>query len=557
MLDLLAAGTLEAKRSVVTIASFLRFAADWQAANPGRTLADFIEYLEAFKAAGGELPTAVELSEDVEGVRLMTLYQAKGLEFPVVVVPDLLEGEWPVKEQGNGWFPRELLREQVPGGNLHVDEERRLLYVAMTRAQERLLLSTHGGPGAKAQSLFVGELLEGRGPELTVIDRTLDAGPGGDGEADDADAGVAWAGDAADLDAVDDGAAASALAAARQVMPLPTARERRLALRLRASELVGLIEATAASHPESAEARAAFETRLLETARAAAASADEARAAGLDPLTFRTVALDTGAGANLLRVAPAPGHFSYSSLSLYEACPLRYALAYVFRIPGPARTVAAFAFGSTAHAAFEAFTRERRERAARGEPMPTREDLGRLFAERWVPEGFADATAEAGYKRRVDTMLDSFYQGELAGAGEALAEELQFELVLDPADGGAPVVVHGGIDRIDRLPGGGVEVIDYKTGRVTSQKDVSENLQLTIYALACRDALSLGTPERVTLYFTESAQRMSTTRTDEQLDAARTEILDRVSRIRAGEFTATPGKACQWCDYRALCPERV
>jgi len=50
------------------------------------------------------------------------------------------------------------------------------------------------------------------------------------------------------------------------------------------------------------------------------------------------------------------------------------------------------------------------------------------------------------------------------------------------------VRVKGDIDRIDRLPGGGIEVIDEKTGRVTSQKDVSENLQLTIYALACRDA---------------------------------------------------------------------
>ncbi len=240
VLDLLATGTLEAKRSVVAIASFLRFTADWQAANPSGTLADFIDYLEAFKTAGGELPTSVELSEDVEGVRLMTLYQAKGLEFPVVVVPDLLEGEWPVKEQGSGWFPRELLREQVPGGNLHLDEERRLLYVAITRAQERLLLCTHGGAGAKAQSMFIAELLDGRGPELTVIDRTLDD--------DDADA------EAADAEAAEDGTqteagadgpdglagATAALAAARRVLPLPSSRERRLALRLRASELIGL-----------------------------------------------------------------------------------------------------------------------------------------------------------------------------------------------------------------------------------------------------------------------------------------------------------------------------
>jgi RecB family exonuclease len=119
------------------------------------------------------------------------------------------------------------------------------------------------------------------------------------------------------------------------------------------------------------------------------------------------------------------------------------------------------------------------------------------------------------------------------------------------------VVIHGSIDRIDRLPGGGIEVIDYKTGRVSSQKGVDESLQLSIYALACRDALGLGTPERVTLYFTESATRLSTTRSDEQLDAARDDVLMRVARMRQGEFTATPGDVCRWCAYRAMCPERV
>ena len=60
----------------------------------------------------------------------------------------------------------------------------------------------------------------------------------------------------------------------------------------------------------------------------------------------------------------------------------------------------------------------------------------------------------------------------------------------------------------------------------------------------------------MTLYFTESATRMSTVRTDEQLDAARDDILTRVARMRSGDFAAQPGKACQWCDYGAMCPER-
>ncbi len=550
VLDLLAAGTLEAKRSVVNIASFMRFASDWQAENPARTLAGFIAYLDAYKAAGGELPTSVELSEDVDGVRLMTLYQAKGLEFPIVIVPNLLDGEWPVREQSFGLFPRELLREQVPAGDLHTDEERRLLYVAMTRAQERLLLMTQGDGGEKAASRFVAELEDGAGAEMALVDRTAT----GEGAIDADDAAMAD-----DAGALDDGEGSidAALAAARRVMPLPTARERRLAMRLRASELVGLAEATAATDPEAEAARDAYAARLADLARGAAMSADEARAAGLDPLTFRSIALDTGAGANLLAIAPLPPTFSYSSLSTYEACPLRYAFSYVYRIPEPDRPAAHLTFGSTAHSAFEAFTKERRERLARGEPAPTREDLERHFTANWKPTAFGDRTTEATFERRVGRLLDNFWDGEVSSLGEAIAEELDFTLVIETADGTPPVRIYGGIDRIDRLPGGGIEVIDYKTGKISSQKGVDENLQLTIYALACRDALGLGTPERVTLYFTESATRLSTVRTDEQLDLAREELLARVRPIRAGEFTATPGRPCEWCDYRAMCPERA
>jgi hypothetical protein len=61
----------------------------------------------------------------------------------------------------------------------------------------------------------------------------------------------------------------------------------------------------------------------------------------------------------------------------------------------------------------------------------------------------------------------------------------------------------------------------------------------------------------VTLYFTEEATRRSTTRTDEQLDATRDDVVARVARMRSGDFAATPGSVCTWCDYRAMCPERV
>jgi DNA helicase-2/ATP-dependent DNA helicase PcrA len=554
VLDLLAAGTPDAHRGVANIGSLLRFAADWQQAHPKGTLGGFVDYLDAYQEAGGELPTSVELSEDVQGVRLMTLYQAKGLEFPHVFIPQLLEDEWPTKEGWSGFFPPELLRERIEGEDLHAEEERRLLYVAMTRARETLMLTTWGGPTAidKAASRFVNEICGGHGDELLVVDRANSWAPV---LASDANGAIGNGTDAAG----EADPAEAAMALARRVMPLPTRRERRLALRVRASELVGLMEGTdTTNHPEAAAARAAFAAELAAVGELAAKTADEVRAAGLDPLTLREVALDSGAGAKLLDVVPLPATFSYSALRKYETCPMQYAFAYVYRIPPPPDPVAAFAFGDAAHEAFEAFTRERRERLARGEEPPTREDLERLFRERWVPIAFGDRPTEEAYQRRAATMLANFWGGELSTLGRAEHEELTFQLVIDDPAGGPAVIVTGSIDRIDRLPSGGIEVIDYKTGRQTSQKELRDNLQLSIYALACRDALGLGTPEKVTLYFTESATRMSTTCTDADLDAARADILARTARIRSGDFAATPSaEACRRCDYARLCPSRI
>lgn len=562
ILDLIGADTRESQRIAVNLASFLRFTNDWQVAFPAGNLAQFVDYLDAYQAAGGELPTSVELSEDVEGVRLMTVYQAKGLEFPVVIVPGLVEREWPSTGGGSDLFPVDLLREGQPSPDFNLEEERRLLYVALTRAQDRLLVTSHGGPASQrlGPSPFIAELRgagpdgTGDGPAIRFIDRTM---PGPEPVLPAGDRAGQDAGTAPGPGSSPDPTLERTVAAVRRVMPLPTKRERRLALRLRATELVGMLEGTDDATPEAEAARQRFTEQLADVGRSAATSSQEARARGLDPFTFQELAEDTAAGANLLQVAPLGRHFSYSQFATYDHCPLQYAFASVYRIP-TARKAGYFAFGTAAHAAFEQFTRERRERLARGEPAPTRQDLERIFASEWKPEEFGDRTTEAEYQRKAGNLLERFWDGELSTSGEAIHEELEFELAIQRDDGSPAVLVSGSIDRIDRLPSGGIEVIDYKTGRVTSQRDPGINLQLSIYALACRDALGLGTPEQVTLYFTESSIRMSSTRSDLELDAARADILDRAARIRSGDFAATPSRTtCERCDYAALCPSRI
>jgi hypothetical protein len=105
------------------------------------------------------------------------------------------------------------------------------------------------------------------------------------------------------------------------------------------------------------------------------------------------------------------------------------------------------------------------------------------------------------------------------------------------------------------LPSGAVELIDYKSGSATSPEAAEASLQLSIYALACRNALDLGRPERVTLYCLDESRRSSAERTDAALDALRTDLAARARAIRGSDFAPTPSpRSCGWCDFAVGCP---
>lgn len=110
------------------------------------SLEDFLKFL--FK-----LPKKMhydeEMLEDPRALKIMTVHQAKGLEFPVVFICGAAEKKFPMKSHHKDILPlpSELLK-FVPDGQ--INEERRLFYVAMTRAQDNLIIS----PGGK-KSQFI------------------------------------------------------------------------------------------------------------------------------------------------------------------------------------------------------------------------------------------------------------------------------------------------------------------------------------------------------------------------------------------------------------------
>jgi DNA helicase-2/ATP-dependent DNA helicase PcrA len=102
-------------------------------------LAAYLKHLEATEAAQADEEVA-PIDEAVNAVNLMTVHQAKGLEFGLVIIPHLVEGRFPSTRRGEGLsLPDALLKEQLPPAELHLSEERRLAYVALTRAREEVV----------------------------------------------------------------------------------------------------------------------------------------------------------------------------------------------------------------------------------------------------------------------------------------------------------------------------------------------------------------------------------------------------------------------------------
>src|SRR5229473_3980497 len=126
------------RKYVTRLAEFMK---EWEPKSETGGLAEFIEYLDYYAQAGG----VVSLEDDapIDAVQLMTVHGAKGLEFPQVFVLRVNNRAFPATERSRVFeFPVELMKEGGPAEQFHIQEERRLFYVALTRAEERLTITT-------------------------------------------------------------------------------------------------------------------------------------------------------------------------------------------------------------------------------------------------------------------------------------------------------------------------------------------------------------------------------------------------------------------------------
>jgi RecB family exonuclease len=202
---------------------------------------------------------------------------------------------------------------------------------------------------------------------------------------------------------------------------------------------------------------------------------------------------------------------------------------------------AAASFGGSLHR-----TLDELHRAAEELPLET---VLAIYRGTWSAHGYASDADEAAHLARGEEMLRAHHERGREVGRVSVLTEAQIKYEYDE------FVLFGKVDRVDRLPDGSPEVIDYKSGRSSvSEADVRDSLAMTAYQLILARAHP-GTQVRATLLALSTGASATITRSPAELDAAEQGIRALALQLLADrEYRATPGVWCGRCQFARICP---
>ncbi|MDV8000853.1 PD-(D/E)XK nuclease family protein [Rhodococcus sp. IEGM 1408] len=510
-----------ADRSLDAVVSLFDHAADYVDRVPGGSVALFCDVV-----SGEDLPAPRRADTRARGgaVSVLSAHAAVGRQWRSVAVCGVQDGLWPAPRRrsgllgvdelvdltevaGDGPVPSEAER-AVSSAAARAAEERRLFYVACSRASSHLLVTAVESPeeGDVAPSRFLDEI-----SDLA----TAAGGPAGSGDL---------------------GTVPTDSVSARYAPTVFTLQH--LAVDLRAALL----------DPSTDPGDAARAAGLLAGLRDAGVEA-------ADPGTWfgstepSTTAPPFPAGPDEPVAVLSPSGFG-----ALEECPLRWFLQKVRGDSADAGSSAALTRGSAVHALAQAVEGGISEDGIRTAVIRRADSLTR--ARGW----FAERGAES-----MVGMAESFRQWRADTRGEYTTAGVEEAFVLDVPGG---VRVRGRIDRLEATQSGAVVPVDVKTSPSAVTKAVAAaHPQLALYQLAVAEGAVEAAADRapgggLLLYLGGREGRAPTERVQDPLTvdaaAALTERVVEAGLATAGPtYTARVGSWCDRCDVRSSCPAQI
>jgi superfamily I DNA/RNA helicase/RecB family exonuclease len=524
---------------LLNLARFGELAASYVRRSPQATPREFARYIAAVAEAGLREEEAGGEGE-ARGVQVMAMRAARGSEFDHVYLLGLQADRIPGERRAAlEPIPDELLPDGLPPDDreTHMATMRRLVHVAMTRARRRLVLA-YPARGEKGESREPSPFLEEARAAAHVAWEERDEELFGPAESLHAtfrmmrdellDTVARTGGRLSELRFDTDLDVSHAVVRYLELLKLAALLERPPEQDVAASlpEINARLARAVTSEQREIFQTSALDEYLLDAERDAHRRA--AAVAARDEPSLEAFLPRRGEGLML----------SASDVETYRICPLRYKFARVFRIPQ--EPTLNQRFGILVHQVLERFH-------AGGGSRTLAELLGLLDAG-WRRGGFGDSDEERQLREKATHALMRYFRRFQSEEAEPVWFERPFSFSLGPHR------ISGRVDRIDRLPDGSYELIDYKTGRPKTPAQLQEDVQLSLYAVGAREAWELEATHQAYWYVLDD-EKVPVERDEADRDWITETVMEVAEGILAQGFEPTPSyAACSTCDFRIICP---
>ena len=482
------------------------------------TVKDFLSYIEKLENFDVETDQGVGYNNSVQ---VSTIHQSKGKQFDYVFVIDVSPRRLPKDYTEKSYYvPREISKGLIPVEDpeaYFINEERRLLYVAMTRTKTKLHVTypTHQKGGHNSNpSKFLTPLNIEKNPNIDFEIFT---------SAFTATTGTATATSPVDV-----------LKKEKRELAIKNIREGNYK-----SVLDNLIELEKISVYEETQSTDGFEAEKFLEVKS-------------DDVVDKQLAEGTIPTINVTNL-----RYSYNAFNTYEGCPLAFKFARVWK----AQSSSVDPFAKNNHMYIGTVFHTVVQRAADPNDLDGKHDHAKLvevLEDEWDTKQFlySPKKEEGRAIETVKELLEVYQEWSEKNPNKVIGVEVEFNITI----GGK--LVKGYIDRLEVTPEGKYHVVDYKTGD-PSTVDAENDTQLNLYAEACKRNCLKGItlqgntlPEQAMLFFPKKDEghreypyKVDTGKVDEVI----LHLEETIKKVNAHEFPPKPGIACNNCNFKTVC----